>query len=124
MTPEDGASFAPATVSPVRNKQIERQGGSIVPMTHRYPEVRGGVCEWCGVLDGNVESVHQYKLCPHYRGKQLMCSYCPEGKNPDEVIYKHVLNVYDHPVYPDKLVVVCDGTECVKKHRERFEAKG
>jgi hypothetical protein len=102
------------------SKMIERQGSGTQPAVHRYPEVRGGVCEWCGVLDPNVPSEHQYKLCPHYRGQQLECSYCDAKKNPEEVIYKSVINVYDHPYDANKLVVVCDAYECVKRHRERF----
>lgn len=101
-------------------KRIERQGLRTEPYTKRYPEVRGGVCEFCGVLDSNVDSKDQYKLCPHFRGMQLICSYCDGGKNPDEVIYKSKMNTYDSPTNPNELVVVCDSYECVRKHRERY----
>lgn len=121
MNPTTERATAPATGPSARTKMIERQGAGSVPFVHRYPEVRGGVCEFCGILDGNVDSKDQYKLCPHYRGMQLMCSYCPDGTNVDDVIYKHILNVYDSPTTPGQLVVVCDKTECVKKHRERFK---
>jgi len=116
---ETPAPVAPAPVQ--RVKQVERQGSAAVPYVHRYPEVRGGVCEFCGVLDNTIPSQFQYKLCPHYRGQQLRCSYCDATKDPDEVLGRSVLNVYDHPDNPDKLVVVCDNYECTRKHEGRFQ---
>lgn len=102
-------------------KHIERQGSSSEPYTKRYPEVRGGVCEYCGILDPNFPSEQQYKLCPHFRGLQLQCSYCPEHKNPDEVIRSNILNIHAHPDNPDKLVVVCKSFDCSEKHIQRFK---
>lgn len=100
---------------------IERQGLRSEPHTYRFPEVRGGICEYCGVMDGNVDSQNQYKLCPHFRGMQLMCSYCPSTKNPDEVIKRSTLNIHRHPQNPETLVVVCDSFECSDKHIKRFQ---
>lgn len=103
-------------------KTIERQGATSVPFTHRYPEVRGGVCEYCGILDNNVPSESQYKLCPHFRGiGTLACSYCPDHKNPEEVARISKLNIHQHPQYPNQLIVVCDSYECSKKHIDRFK---
>jgi hypothetical protein len=109
-----------------RNKTLERQGGTNAQYSIRYPQIRGGVCEHCGVLDGNLPSEAQYKLCPHYRGMQMRCAYCPDefeigGKPVDEVIKHSVINVADHPDNPDKLVVWCDSYECSKKHLARFK---
>ena len=102
--------------------EIERQGSSTVPYTHRYPEVRGGVCEWCGVIDETQPSTIQYTLCDHFKTVGLLrCSYCDESKNPTDVLYKHVLNIHDHPDKPGKLVVVCDSYECSNKHLARFK---
>lgn len=103
------------------NKQVERQGGVGAPMVHHYPEVRGGVCEACGTLDSNVDSKDQYKMCPHYRGMQLRCSYCPDSKNPDDVIYKSVLKITDSPFNPGQLVICCDNFDCTRRHLERFK---
>lgn len=100
--------------------QIERQGLHTEPLTRRHPEVRGGTCEFCGLIDQNVEATQQYKLCQHYRGMQLQCSYCPAEKDPDEIIRHSVMNVYDHPEKQGKLIVVCDAYDCVNKHRNRF----
>ena len=103
-------------------KTIERRGGTSEPYTHRYPEVRGGVCEYCGILDPNVPSEYQYKLCPHFRGiGQLACSYCPDHVNPDEVIRSGKLNVHVSPSNPNELVVVCGKFECADKHLKRFK---
>lgn len=118
--------MAPATVRPVqwvmpRQKTIERQGDVSAPVSLRSPQVRGGICEFCGVIDGNQPSHMQYKLCPHYRGMQLRCTYCPQTKESDDVIYHSTLNIAEHPDNPDKLVVWCDSYECSKKHLERFK---
>jgi hypothetical protein len=103
-----------------REKQIERQGLNAEGYSKRHPEVRGGICEFCGVQDKNAESIHQYKLCEHYRGMQLKCSYCPPEKDPDEVIRYSVLKIADHPNNPSQLVVWCDSFKCSEKHLARF----
>ena len=103
-------------------KRVERRGGTTAPMVHRYPEVRGGVCEFCGIKDDKQHSTVQYRLCPHFQNMgELACSYCPAEKDPVEVIRSHTLNVYDSPYNPGEVVVVCDDYECVRKHRERFQ---
>lgn len=120
IAPAPIAQYVPPAVTAPRMKQIERQGDKSVPYTEYYPQVRGGICEYCGVLDKNVPSEFQYKLCGHYRGMQLRCSYCEESKNPNDVIYHSVLNIHGHPDNPDKLVIVCDAYECSRKHEARF----
>lgn len=116
ITQQTELSNAPVT------RQIERQGSATVPHTRRLPEIRGGVCEFCGILDKNVPSQFQYQLCPHYRGiGEMRCSYCDETKNPTDVILKSVLNVHEHPDNPNKLVVVCDSFVCADKHIKRFQ---
>lgn len=103
-----------------RHKQVERSGDISSPVTVRWPQVRGGICEFCGVLDPNQPSHMQYKLCGHYRGMQLRCTYCPRSKDVNEVIDHSIMNVAEHPDNPDKLVVWCDSYDCSKKHTERF----
>ena len=104
-----------------RQMRVERQGAQSEPYTRRYPQVRGGICEFCGVLDKNVPSQYQYKLCPHYRGMQLRCSYCPESKDPDEVVYHSNLQVAEHPDKPGTLIVWCGSYECSRAHEKRFK---
>ena len=118
--PEAPVATQPVIVQP-KPPTIERQGGRTVPVTRRWPQVRGGICEFCGTLDKNVRSEDQYKLCPHFREiGQLRCSYCDESKNPDDVIYHSVLNIAAHPDNPDKLIVWCNSYECSRKHEKRF----
>lgn len=117
---------APVTPQPVnwvmpRQKQLERQGDANAAYSLRSPQVRGGICEFCGVIDPNQPAQYQYKLCPHYRGMQLRCTYCPATKDSDDVIYHSTLNVAEHPDNPDKLVVWCDSYDCSKKHEDRFK---
>lgn len=102
-------------------KYIERQGSSSEPYTQNYPQVRGGVCEYCGILDLNTPSEYQYKLCPHFRNMDLRCSYCPDNKNPEEVNRTTTLNVHAHPEDPNRLVVVCASYDCSNKHLARFK---
>ncbi len=124
----DGAVIAPdirpepVYVAPApRIKQVERQGAQSEPFVRHWPDVRGGICEFCGVLDRNMPAEYQYKLCPHYRALNLRCSYCDENKNPDEVNYHANLSVVEHPDNPDKLIVCCDTYKCTEKHHARFK---
>lgn len=99
---------------------LERQGLNAEPMSRRLPEVRGGVCEHCGIIDPYVDSTQQYKLCAHYRGTQLRCSYCPPESNPDEVIRRSNINVAENPYKAGEWIAWCDSTNCANKHIERF----
>lgn len=101
--------------------EVERVGSLSSGITVSWPKVRGGICDFCGVIDPNVPSQFQYKLCGHYRGKQLACSYCPASKDIDDVIYHSNLRVLQHPDNPRKLIVHCDSYECLKKHEERWK---
>lgn len=116
--PTPAPYIAPQPTMP-RQKRIERQGDQTVPMVRRHPSVTGGVCEFCGILDKNTPSEYQYRLCPHYRGMSLRCTYCPPSKDPDQVVYHAKLNIYDHPTSGD-LVVVCNSYDCTSKHQKRF----
>lgn len=119
--PATERDFAQAQVALVpRQMQVERQGDLSSPSSFRYPQVRGGICEFCGVLDPNQPSQFQYKLCPHYRGLQLRCTYCPASKDPDDIIYHANMNVASHPDNPGKLVVWCDSYDCSRAHEKRF----
>lgn len=104
-----------------RNKKTGRYASGGYPVSHKWPDVRGGVCEWCGVLDPETPSQFQYKLCPHYRGMQLACDYCGSKKDQDDVIYHSTILVHDHPENPDLLVMRCNAYECVKAHEQRFK---
>lgn len=122
--PATESALAPVTYpipeSLPRQMQVERSGERSMGYSRRFPQVRGGICEYCGVVDGNQPSQYQYKLCNHYRGMQLRCTYCPESKDPDDVINHTILKIAEHPDNPNKLVVWCDSYDCSKAHEARF----
>lgn len=100
---------------------LERQGQYSVPMTRMKPKVIGGICEHCGVLDGNSPSEVQYLLCPHFKEiGELRCSYCPESADPVEVIKKANIKVHEHPDKPNTWIAVCDSYNCGNAHQKRF----
>lgn len=122
---------ASATVSPnvplpnyshqPRQMSLERQGADNVQVSRRFPRIRGGQCEFCGVIDPRQPGHLQYKLCPHYRGMEMKCSYCPRDKDHQEVTRIAIMNVAEHPNRPGTLVSWCNSTECGGKHIERFK---
>lgn len=101
--------------------QLERQGLRAESYSRRLPEVRGGVCEYCGILDRNVDSKDQYKLCEHFRGMELRCSYCPESKSPEDIVSRSVMKIAEHPDKPGTWIAWCDSYECSEKHLARFK---
>lgn len=104
-----------------RNMRLTSRGASSAPMSRRFPQVRGGQCEACGTLDPNQPGDLQYKLCPHYRGMDLKCVYCPAHKDHEEVVRNSTLNVAEHPYRPGELLVWCRAFECTRKHEEAFK---
>jgi hypothetical protein len=110
---------------------LERLGSQSVQMTRIKPQVRGGVCEYCGTLDGTKPATEQYKLCSHYKplmdelerqGQEpvLRCTYCPDQVDPNEVVRSGILNVHEHPDKPNVWITVCNRFECTSKHEKRF----
>lgn len=111
------------SVPPLR--ETVRKEGAMGFTTRVYPKIYGGICERCGVLDPNRESMDQYKLCEHYRGLNLECNYCDATKDQREVTRISKLYVYDHPFQKDavgrpQLAVVCDAFTCTSKFNAEF----
>lgn len=104
-----------------RNMRLTPRGVSSSPMSRRFPQVRGGQCEYCGTLDPNQPGDLQYKLCPHYRGMDLKCVYCPMSKDQEEVVRNSTLNVAEHPYRAGELLIWCKSFECSRKHEEAFK---
>jgi hypothetical protein len=104
-----------------RNMRLTPRGATSTPMSRRFPRVLGGQCEFCGTLDPHQPGDLQYKLCPHYRGMDLKCVYCPPNKDQEEVVRNSTLNVAEHPYRPGELLVWCQSFECVKKHEQAFK---
>lgn len=105
-----------------RNMRLTPRGATNAPVSRVFPKVLGGQCEHCGTLDPNQPGDYQYKLCPHYRGMDIKCVYCPLSKDQEEVVRNSSLNVREHPYRPGELLVWCNSFECSKKHEEAFKA--
>ena len=103
-----------------RNMRLTPRGATSAPYSRVFPRVFGGQCEFCGTLDPNQPGDLQYKLCPHYRGMDLKCVYCPDHKDQSEVVRNSTLQVREHPYRPGELLVWCASFECSKKHLETF----
>lgn len=117
--------LAPVTYTPPPpQKRVERQGSHSEALAHKWPQIRGGTCEYCGVLDGNYPAQYQYKLCPHYRGMEARCTYCPESKDPDDVVYHETLNVMEPLDNPGTLIMWCGSFNCSQAHTKRFKRAG
>jgi hypothetical protein len=114
----------PVAAAPVpqlpRNMRVERAGTISAQYSTRWPQIRGGTCEFCGVLDPNVPAQYQYKLCPHFRGMTARCTYCPENKDPDEITYHANMNVATHPDNPGTIIMWCNSYACSDAHIKRF----
>lgn len=103
-----------------RQMRVERQNEQGVPMTRKWPDIRGGTCEFCGVQDRNQPSHLQYKLCNHYRGMQVRCSYCKPERDADDVVNHTTMSVFEDPFNPGTIIFVCSLSECSDKHYKRF----
>lgn len=112
---------APNYTSQPRNMRLTPRGVVSSPVSRVFPQIRGGQCEHCGTIDSYQSGEVQYKLCPHYRGMEMRCVYCPQNKDQDEVVRNSTLNVREHPYRPGELLVWCNSFECTKKHQEAFK---
>jgi hypothetical protein len=120
---ENNPTAGGTMVQPLR--ETEKKGGVTQQFTRVYPRVKGGTCEKCGVIDKNAPAEYQYKLCEHYRGLNLECSYCEASKDQKEVTRISDFYVYDHPAKRDSfgrpvLGVVCDSFTCQNSFNVEF----
>lgn len=103
-----------------RQMRVERQNDQGVPMARRFPDIRGGICEFCGVIDRNQPSHFQYKLCNHYRGMQIRCTYCKPERDSDDVNAHATVVAFEDPFNPGTIIFCCSLSECMDKHQKRF----
>lgn len=111
----------PNYASQPRNMRLTPRGATSAPMSRVFPQIRGGQCEFCGTIDPYQPGNLQYKLCPHYRGMEMKCVYCPQHKDQEEVVRNSTLNVREHPYRPGELLVWCQSFECLQKHESAFK---
>lgn len=114
--------IAPVTYAPPPKRiHVEREGSKSEPLATPWPDIRGGTCEFCGSLDPHVEAKYQYKLCPHYRGLDARCTYCPDSKDPNDVVYHETLRVMEYPRGSGTLIMWCGSFNCSQAHLKRFQ---
>ena len=109
--------------------EFERKGAKSEVYTRRFPDITGGVCDFCGIRNNLLPSEVQYlqphdPACPYaQRGGigQIRCSYCPETVNPVDVVKQRRLVVHESPTVPGQLLAVCDSYDCSRKHESRFK---
>lgn len=122
---------APVETKSERRVRLMLEGTS--PQAKHHPTVRGGICDFCGIIDPKKPSEVQYLLCPHYRDlaeqesvpgyKGLRCSYCPMGLNAanlTDILLHRIFQVYELLEKPGELIVCCDDLRCRDKHIRRF----
>lgn len=107
----------------LREMPLSGAGNSGGLTTRLHPRIIGGVCEYCGVLDSNVEGKYQYKLCKHYKDREMKCSFCKESADHDDVIRQSTLLVKDDPYNPGFLVTLCGRFDCTRKFEEKYHIK-
>lgn len=113
----------PQYASLPRQMQLSPRGVSSEPVSRRFPDIIAGVCEFCGIIDKRQPGEYQYKLCPHYRGMDMRCNYCPLTENQEEVVRGRTIKVAEDPFRPGVLVTWCNSTECGKKHRQKYTTR-
>lgn len=122
-TTESQYAQSPNYAQQPRNMRLTPRGASHVPVSRVFPRVKGGQCEFCGTLDASQPGDQQYKLCPHYRGKELRCVYCPLNKDQEEVVRNSTLQVREHPYRPGELLVFCAAYDCIRAFEREFNIK-
>lgn len=108
------------TGAEIRDMRLTKPGDSNVPVSRQFPNINGGVCEHCGVIDPNYPGDQQYKLCPHYKGMSMKCVFCPEGKDHDEVVRASKMKVIEDPYLPGNLITLCGSYECTRKFEKKY----
>lgn len=94
-------------VDPVRTEIFVEKS---TPDAIRHPDIRAGVCEFCG---------QHHTDCQHYKGVDIYCTYC--GRR--DIISSRSLKVYSLKSNPKQLIIVCDDFGCSNSHINRFTKK-
>ncbi len=88
----------------------------------RWPDIRGGICEFCGIMDSTQPAWDQFKLCPHYKSMDVRCIYCPVGTDMDDVVKGRTIKVRERLDKPGVLTMWCTDFKCEQAHWTRFAA--
>ena len=82
----------------------------IVPEADRHPDIRAGICEFCGV---------SYRDCDHYQGMKVFCTYCSRA----DIVKERKVTIFSMKDNPHKFIVVCSDWKCRDAHHKRFSPK-
>lgn len=85
----------------------------------RWPDIRVGTCEFCGVMDKHEVAWKQYQHCPHYKGIDVRCIYCPAGTDMEDVIKGRTIKVRERLDRPGVLTMWCSDMKCEDAHWKR-----
>lgn len=107
-------------MSELKDMRLSGAGESLGLHSRRFPDIRGGVCEECGVIDNRQPGAVQYKLCKHYKDRDMRCSFCKDTADHDEVIRMSTLLVKEDPYVPNQLVTLCGSYECTRKFESKY----
>lgn len=91
-------------------KRAEIFAEKMVPAATKHPEIRAGICEFCG---------ESYRTCKHYSGIDIYCTYC--GRR--DIILSRSLKIFSRNDTPNQLIIVCEDYKCTDAHLNRFLKK-
>jgi len=89
---------------PKKAKKVKPAKEPIGIVAKRLPDIRSGVCEFCGI---------SYKECEHYKGIDIFCSYCRRK----DTIPSRILKLFE---IGDEIIVVCDDFKCLDDHNKKY----
>ena len=104
----------------LQDMRLTRPGESNEIVTRTFPNIKGGTCEYCGVIDPNYPGNVQYKFCQHYKGREMKCVFCKETVDHADVVRMSDLLVKEDPYSPGTLVTLCGSYECTRKYKAKY----
>ncbi len=108
----------------LQEMKLTKPGESNELVVRQFPWIKGGVCDYCGVIDPAYPGHQQYKLCQHYQGRDMKCVFCKETADHDDVIRMSQMKVIEDPYAPGHLATMCGSYECTKKFRAKYHLEG
>lgn len=81
-----------------------------IPGYTKHPDIRAGVCEFCG---------EHHTVCKHYKGIDIYCTYC--GRR--DIVNNRHLRIFTLHSNPNQLLIVCGDYKCDVAHKDRFLKK-
>lgn len=105
---------------PLQGMRLTQPGQSNELVVRQFPWIKGGQCDYCGVVDPNYPGDQQYKFCMHYASRNMKCVFCKESADHDDVIRMSSMKVIEDPYAPGNLVTMCGSYECTRKFEQKY----